>query len=172
MAGRRPLSASRRLRCAALMSDPPPTPGRPARSPQALLDTVRTYLEAPRRAVIATVGADGAPRQAVVNYLLGDARLLVNGRVDRRWVRDLRRDRRVSLVVHDADWPLHWVGVRGLVSRVTDGRPAVEDAMRMAVRYDEDPAEFEHQSRVSFEIAPHRVFEYGAGHDAESPPRG
>jgi PPOX class probable F420-dependent enzyme len=129
--------------------------------PDPTFASVRDYLSAPRRAVIATLGADGSPHQAVVHYLLEQDGLLVNGRPGRRWATNLRRDRRVSIVVHDADDPLHWVGIKGSVRQVREGEAAVDDAMTMAGRYGEDPEDYRNLERISFEIAPRRLYEYG-----------
>jgi PPOX class probable F420-dependent enzyme len=129
--------------------------------PEELLAPVRAYLEAPRCAVLSTVGSNGAPHQAVVHYLLEDAAILVNGRPERRWAVNLRRDPRVSVVVHDADRPLHWVGIKGAAAEMREGQAAVEEAMRMASRYGEDPDDYRNLERVSFLIRPVRLFEYG-----------
>jgi PPOX class probable F420-dependent enzyme len=123
------------------------------------LDSVRDYLSEPRCAVLSTVGADGAPHQAVLHYLLEDEALVLNGRVDRRWARNLRDGGPVSIVVHDAGDYLHWVGVKGRAEPVRDGEAAVEDAMTLARRYGEDPEDFRGQQRVSFSVVPERVFE-------------
>jgi hypothetical protein len=37
-----------------------------------LIEPVRAFVSAPRCAVLSTVGADGAPRQIVIHYLLGE----------------------------------------------------------------------------------------------------
>jgi PPOX class probable F420-dependent enzyme len=126
-----------------------------------LLDPVHEYLAAPRCAVLSTIGQDGAPHQAVVHYLLERDALVVNGRIDRRWSSNLRRDPSVSVVVHDADEPLHWVGIKGRAEVVRTGAEAVEDAMTMARRYGEDPEDYRGQRRISFRILPGRVYEYG-----------
>ena len=44
-----------------------------------------------------------------------------------------------------------------------EGRDAVADAMAMARRYAEDPADYEGRDRLSLLIRPQRVFEYGGG---------
>jgi hypothetical protein len=44
---------------------------------------------------------------------------------------------------------------------VRQGQAAVDDAMTMARRYGEDPADYQHLERVSFQIVPQRVYEYG-----------
>jgi PPOX class probable F420-dependent enzyme len=93
----------------------------------------------PRCAVLSTVGADGAPRQIVIHYLLGVDHLLINGHHDRRWVANLRRDPRVSLIVHDQADHLHYVSLRGTATLLDESEPAVADAMRQAERYGEDP---------------------------------
>jgi PPOX class probable F420-dependent enzyme len=126
-----------------------------------LLDQARTYLSQPRCAVLSSLGRDGAPHQAVVHYMLLGDHLLVNGRPDRVWASNLRRDPRASLVIHDTDDPLHWVGIRGVAELAAEGEAAVHDAMTLATRYGEDPADYRDQERVSFRIAPRRVFEYG-----------
>jgi PPOX class probable F420-dependent enzyme len=124
-----------------------------------VLDAVRVYLSEPRCAVLSTVGADGTPHQAVLHYLLEPDGLVLNGRVDRRWARHLRDGGRVSIVVHDADDYLHWVGIKGRAEPLRDGDAAVEDAMTLARRYGEDPEAFRGQERVSFRVVPERVFE-------------
>jgi PPOX class probable F420-dependent enzyme len=126
-----------------------------------LLDSVRGYLAQPRCAVLATIEQDGTPHQVVVHYLLEGHGLVINGRADRRWVSNLRRDARVSMVIYHVDQPLHWVGVKGKAALFREGPPAVEDAMRLAQRYGEDPGAYRDQQRVTFRVQPRRVYEYG-----------
>lgn len=125
-----------------------------------LIEPVRAFLSAPRCAVLSTVGADGAPRQIVTHYLLGENHLLINGHRDRRWVANLRRDPRSSLIVHDQVDYLHYVSIRGTATLVDEGETALADAMRQAERYGEDPADFAGQPRVSFRIDVERLTEY------------
>ena len=125
------------------------------------LDHVRDYLAQPRHAVLATLGADGAPHQAVVHYLPTGDGLIVNGRPARQWAKNLRRDPRVSVVIHDFERPLHWVGIKGSAELVAEGEAAVADAMTIAERSGEDPEDYRNLERVSFVIAPRRVFEFG-----------
>src|ERR1700722_17508835 len=54
-----------------------------------LIEPVRAFLSAPRCAVLSTIGTDGAPRQIVIHYLLGEDHLRLNGHRDRRWVANL-----------------------------------------------------------------------------------
>jgi PPOX class probable F420-dependent enzyme len=124
------------------------------------IEPVREFLSAPRCAVLSTVGADGAPRQVVVHYLLDAGHLLINGHRDRRWVGRLRRDPRASLIVHDEIDYLHYVSIRGTATVLDEAETAIADAMRQAERYGEDPAGFADQPRVSFRIDVERLTEY------------
>jgi len=128
--------------------------------PRRLIDPVREFLSAPRCAVLATLAADGAPRQVVIHYTLAEDHIWLNGRSDRGWVKHVQRDPRATLVVHDPEDYLHYVSVRGLASRLADGDEALEHAMVQAARYGEDPQNFAGQSRVSVRLDPESVFEY------------
>jgi PPOX class probable F420-dependent enzyme len=125
-----------------------------------LLEQVRSFLRSPRCAVLSTVGFDGAPRQVVIHYLLGEEDLRINGHQERRWVANLRRDPRASLIVHDDVDYLHYVAIRATATLLNEGEPAVADAMRQAEHYGEDPADFAAQPRVSFRIDVERINEY------------
>jgi len=127
---------------------------------RSLIDEVRPFLSAPRCAVLSTLGPDGAPRQIVIHYMLGDDHLRLNGHRDRRWVANVRRDPRVALIVHDERDYLHYVSIRGSASPVDEGELAVAEAMTQAERYGEDPADFAGQPRVSFRVDPEHVHEY------------
>ena len=125
-----------------------------------LIDPVRVFLAAPRCAVLSTLGPDGAPRQIVIHYMLGDDHLRLNGHRDRRWVAYVRRDPRVALVVHDERDYLHYVSIRGRAVLLDEGEDALTEAMTQAERYGEDPADFAGQPRVSFRVEPEHVHEY------------
>lgn len=126
-----------------------------------LIEPVRAFLSAPRCAVLSTIGADGAPRQIVIHYQLGEDHLRINGHRDRRWVANLRRDPRASLVIHDQMDNLHYVSIRGSATLMDADDIAVAEAMTQAERYGENPAEYATQPRVSFQIDVERLTEYG-----------
>jgi PPOX class probable F420-dependent enzyme len=124
------------------------------------LDNVRSFLEGPHRAVLSTIGLDGSPHLVVVDYLVEQDRLLVNGRVNRQWVLNLRRDPRVSALIHDRDDASHWVRLAGTAELLREGdEAAVEDAMVMARRYGDDPEQFIAQHRVTWHLIPRQVLE-------------
>lgn len=134
----------------------------PAHSPTTPLpDHVRHFLAEPRYAAIATVDEDGAPRQAVIWFLLDGDQVVINSLDGRRWPSNLRRDPRISIAITDATRQ-SWVGLNGTVELIDDQAEAQAHIAAMARRYNEDdPAEaerlihdrFEKQRRVSFRIS-------------------
>jgi PPOX class probable F420-dependent enzyme len=125
-----------------------------------LIEPVRRFLSAPRCAVLSTLGPDGAPRQIVIHYTVGEDHIRLNGHRDRRWVANVRRDPRVALIVHDERDYLHYVAIRGRAALVDEREDALAEAMRQAKRYGEDPADFAGQPRVSFRVDAEHVHEY------------
>lgn len=129
-------------------------------SPVTDLESVRPLLEGPNRAVLATVNADGDPHVVVVDYLVLEGGLLLNGRHGRRWVTNLRRDPRATALVHDPAAVQHWVSITGSVQLVREADEAsVEDAKTMARRYGDDPEVFNGQHRVTWRLVADRVYE-------------
>ena len=125
-------------------------------------DHIRAFLADERFATIATVDADGTPRQAAVWYTVDGDEIIVNSAVGRRWPTNLLRDGRISLAVIDVADGYRWVGVSGTVRAVTDQTIAQADIAGMARRYpNEGPGDiertidrFERQERISFRICP------------------
>jgi PPOX class probable F420-dependent enzyme len=127
----------------------------------ALSDDLRTFLDAPHFATIATLDPDGTPRQAVIWYTLEGDELIINSAIGRRWPANLLRDPRISVAVTDHRDAYRWVGVSGRVTVVRDQATAQADIAAMARRYhadEPDEAErlirdrFQRQERISFRI--------------------
>ena len=133
----------------------------PAQSPT-LPDRILRFIDAPRFASISTVDPDGAPRQAVVWYLLKGDELVINSLDGRRWPANLRRDPRISFTVIDSKDGYNWIGLTGEVAEVIDDQSKAQaDIAAMARLYHaDDPQEaedlirnrFEKQHRVSFRV--------------------
>ena len=137
-----------------------PSPTVPTRPAVILDDRQRAYLERRLFAALATVDADGSPRQAVIWYRLEpDGRILVNSRDGRRWPANLRRDGRAALAITDTDEGERWLGLTGRVDEIDDDvERAREDIVALAHRYRDEPtaesiALFRSQPRVTFRIA-------------------
>jgi PPOX class probable F420-dependent enzyme len=132
----------------------------PAAAPTVIPQPICDFLAAPRFATIATIGPNGAPHQAVVWYALDGDTLYVNSRRERRWPRNLERDARINVAVHDHEKLGHWVGLRGTAEVARTGDAAIEDIAAMARRYGGDPAGFKGQDRVTFAVRVDRTYEY------------
>lgn len=88
--------------------------------PQTLSAAHRAFLEARRIAVVATAGEDSSPHQATVWFRLDpDDRIMLNGRVERRWAKELRRTGRMSIAVLYPDGS-SWLGLATELETVDD----------------------------------------------------
>lgn len=128
-----------------------------------LSDDVRAFIAAPLRfATLATLDDDGAPRQAVIWYRLGDdGRLAINSADGRRWPANLRRDPRCSLVIAEPANAYAFVALIGRVTETIDDQAVAQgDIADLARRYHPDEparaasaiAQFQAQHRVTFRV--------------------
>jgi PPOX class probable F420-dependent enzyme len=131
----------------------------------ALPPAARRFLDTPGRyAVIATLGADGAPHQAVIWYALDERGLVINSRVGRRWPTDLLRDPRVSLTVDASDASTGreaYVTVQAHAVMEATGAEAMADIQMLARRYDQPPDGWRGQERITFRLDPLACHVYG-----------
>jgi len=126
--------------------------------PFLLSESARAFLAEPRFASVATTDADGTPTQAVIWYRLeADNRILLNGRLPRRWCANLGRDRRVNIAVVDGADGYRWLGLTGVVDHISDDvERARDDIVALANRYhpegasEELVAAFRSQPRISY----------------------
>ena len=126
-----------------------------------LSDDLREWLRSELRfPVLAVVAGDGSPSQSVMWFDLDPDQpdtILMNTRVGRAKDRYLRRDARISLCFEDA---LTWVALRGRVELDDDRERALADIQRLAVRYGDNPGEFEGQSRVTIRMRVEKVIRH------------
>ena len=107
--------------------------------------------------VLAVVNPTGAPTQSVMWFDLDPDdpdTILMNTRVGRTKDRDLRRDPRASLCFEDE---LSWVALQGEVELDDDRDRALRDIQALAVRYGDDPSDFEGQQRVTIRLRVRKV---------------
>ncbi len=121
---------------------------------------IARFLEAPRYGVVATHDADGEIWQAVVWYAVTDDGILMNARNSRRWLTNLRRDPRLSLVVADGE---DYVIVRGQAVVTDDPERAQTEALVLAERYGSDES-FAGQHRVGVLLHAERLAVHGEIH--------
>lgn len=126
-----------------------------------LSDDLREWLTTGLRyPVLAVLTTDGTPSQSVMWFELDRDQpdtILMNTKVGRAKDRYLRRDPRVSLCFEDA---LTWVALRGRVELDDDRDRALADIQRLAVRYGDDPHDFDGQQRVTIRMRVEKVIRH------------
>ncbi|HET6705788.1 PPOX class F420-dependent oxidoreductase [Amycolatopsis sp.] len=85
-----------------------------------LPDAVRTLVDGRNFATVATLDPDGGPQTSVVWVGLDDGDLVFSATEDRRKVRNLRRDPRISVSITDAENPYRHTQLRGTVTITPD----------------------------------------------------
>lgn len=86
-------------------------------------------------ATVVTLMPDGHP-QAQLTWVDADGEhVLINTQPFRQRTRNVRRDPRVTVLIHSCDDPWDWVEVRGRVVGTVDGERAIEHVHALAQRY-------------------------------------
>ena len=128
----------------------------------ALTDELRTWLtEGLRYPVLAVLTDRGAPSQSVMWFDLDPEHpdtIVMNTKEGRAKARYLRRDPRVSLCFEEA---LTWVAMHGRVELDDDRERALEVIRALAVRYGDDPDEFNGQQRLTIRLKVEKVIRHG-----------
>jgi PPOX class probable F420-dependent enzyme len=97
-------------------------------------DVVR-LAKAPTLATVVTLMPDGQP-QALLTWIDTDGEnLLVNTEPQRQRSRNVRRDPRVTVLLHSADDPWDWAEVRGRVVQTTGGQRARDHIDELSNKY-------------------------------------
>jgi PPOX class probable F420-dependent enzyme len=126
-----------------------------------LSDELRTWLMAELRyPVLAVLTDEGAPSQSVMWFDLDPDEpdtILMNTKVGRAKERYLRRDPRVSVCFEER---LTWVALRGRAELDDDRQRALADIQALAVRYGDDPHDFDGQQRVTIRILVEKVIRH------------
>jgi PPOX class probable F420-dependent enzyme len=126
-----------------------------------LSDELRTWLMAELRyPVLAVLTDEGAPSQSVMWFDLDPDEpdtILMNTKVGRAKERYLRRDPRVSVCFEER---LTWVALRGRAELDDDRQRALADIQALAVRYGDDPHDFDGQQRVTIRIRVEKVIRH------------
>lgn len=124
-----------------------------------LPDGARALLEAPNFAHVATLREDGTVHGVVVwTHVEGD-RVALNTAEGRAWRKNVARDPRVTISVHDQDNPYTYVSVTGRVVEDThEGADAHIDALaKKYMGVDEYPLRQPGEQRVRLLVEPEKV---------------
>jgi PPOX class probable F420-dependent enzyme len=97
-------------------------------------DVVR-LAKAPTLATVVTLMPDGQP-QALLTWIDTDGEnLLVNTEPQRQRSKNVRRDPRVTVLLHSSENPWDWAEVRGHVVKTTGGQEARDHIDELSNKY-------------------------------------
>jgi PPOX class probable F420-dependent enzyme len=121
-------------------------------------DVVR-LAKGPNLATVVTLMPDGRP-QAQLTWIDTDGEhLLVNTEPQRQRAKNIRRDPRVTVLIHRAEDPWDWAEVRGHVVEVVEGQEARDHIDALSRKYlgTEYRNPVGPQGRVILRIVPDKV---------------
>jgi PPOX class probable F420-dependent enzyme len=119
---------------------------------------VRELLEKPNYAVVSTHDPDGTIHSTIVWVSTENGHVAVNSAIGRKWPTNLQRDPRVTVLVHEADDPYHFVEIRGTAQATTEGADEHINALsKKYIGQDEYPFRQPGEERIKFVIEPERV---------------
>ncbi|WP_280436456.1 PPOX class F420-dependent oxidoreductase [Nocardia carnea] len=128
----------------------------------------RRLLDGRNFATVATLSADGAPHTSVVWMDRDGDTVVFSSTADKRKVRNLRADPRISLTVMDSANPYRSVDIRGTAELSED--PGRSLPRRLSQKYlgQDAPAEPGHLRRVIIRVIPHKVTGFDLPDPAET----
>jgi PPOX class probable F420-dependent enzyme len=119
-------------------------------------------LDEPRPIIVGTTRHDGTVEMTPVWYEYRDGQIWLNGGPNRDWVKHMKRDPRVSLLVLDPKNMFRWVEILGTVADMTfEG--ADEHIERLSQRHTGGPYRNRKIDRMIVRIDPYRVRGYESG---------
>ncbi len=126
----------------------------------ALDDTTKQLVDGKNFGVLATVNPDGSPQTSVLWVGLDGDTVVISALANRRKVRNIQRDPRVSLTITDAANPYQSVEIRGKADVTTD--PERSMSFRLSHKYagEDPPADPPGTSRVIVRITPEKVINF------------
>ncbi|WP_055490548.1 PPOX class F420-dependent oxidoreductase [Streptomyces sp. TP-A0356] len=126
-----------------------------------LSDRLKALLDRPVFVVVGTIMPDGSPQLSPVWVKREGDHVLFSTTVDRQKKKNLDRDPRVSVEVHDPDSPYEYAEIRGTAELTTEGGPQLIDELSLKYtgkKYAEfNPASGQDAERVVVRIIPRKV---------------
>jgi len=113
-----------------------------------LPDAVRALVDGRNFATVATIDPDGGPQTSVIWIGLDDGDVVFSATEDRRKVRNLRRDPRVSVSITDAENPYRHTQLRGTVTLTPDPGKTLPKTLSHKYLAQDPPAEGADVERV------------------------
>ncbi|WP_433280333.1 PPOX class F420-dependent oxidoreductase [Pseudonocardia xinjiangensis] len=109
---------------------------------------VRALIDGPNFATVATLDPDGGPQTSVVWVGLDEGALVFSATEDRRKVRNLRRDPRISVSITDAADPYRHTQLRGTVTITEDPDKTLPKTLSHKYLGEDPPSEGSEVERV------------------------
>jgi PPOX class probable F420-dependent enzyme len=109
---------------------------------------VRALIDGPNFATVATLDPDGGPQTSVVWVGLDEGDLVFSATEDRRKVRNLRRDPRISVSITDAANPYRHTQLRGTVTITEDPDKTLPKTLSHKYLGEDPPSEGSEVERV------------------------
>jgi PPOX class probable F420-dependent enzyme len=109
---------------------------------------VRALIDGPNFATVATLDPDGGPQTSVVWVGLDEGALVFSATEDRRKVRNLRRDPRISVSITDAANPYRHTQLRGTVTITEDPDKTLPKTLSHKYLGEDPPSEGSEVERV------------------------
>ncbi|MCR6481518.1 PPOX class F420-dependent oxidoreductase [Amycolatopsis sp. OK19-0408] len=113
-----------------------------------LSDDVRALIDGNNFATVATIDPDGAPQTSVIWIGLDGGDLVFSATEDRRKVRNLRRDPRLSVSITDAANPYRHTQLRGTATITPDPGKTLPKTLSHKYLRQDPPAESADTERV------------------------
>jgi PPOX class probable F420-dependent enzyme len=111
---------------------------------------------------VATLMPDGSPQVTPVWVDLDGDTVLINSAEGRLKVKNLDRDGRIALSIHDQSNPYRYIQVRGVAEKTREGAEEHIDALaKKYMGVDKYPLRTEGEARVIYRIRPERVNAWG-----------
>ncbi|MEV7093490.1 PPOX class F420-dependent oxidoreductase [Amycolatopsis sp. NPDC051045] len=122
-----------------------------------LSDDVRALIDGKNFATVATLDPDGGPQTSVIWIGLDDGDLVFSATEDRRKVRNLRRDPRVSVSITDAANPYRHTQLRGTVTITPDPGKTLPKTLSHKYLAQDPPAEGDDVERVVVRVKTEKI---------------
>lgn len=122
-----------------------------------LPDAVRALIDGKNFATVATLDPDGGPQTSVVWVCLDDGELVFSATEDRKKVRNLRRDPRISVSITDAENPYRHTQLSGTVTITPDPGKALPATLSHKYLGQDPPSEGADVRRVIVRLQAKRI---------------
>lgn len=126
----------------------------------ALSGPIKTFLEKPNFAVLATLSRSGRVHATPVWFMPANGEILINTSAGRAKLRNMEANPRVTLTIVDRENPYKYVQIQGRVVKF-DKENGPKDIDRLSQRYLGKPYQYpggdNPKNRVSVRISPERV---------------